>query len=325
MKKSSIIGFGYWGPKVLASLNTLKIQVKYICDINKAKFDNTHYKGTKFINDIDIICKDIEIDTVFICTDPNSHFKLCKKLLKSNKNLFVEKPICKTFREFNFLKKLALERKLTLYEDLIYTKSDHILYLQKHLSKKNLKPFLFQTTRSNLGKVDFGSDVIEDLSHHDLSIILFLFKKLPTRCFAKLFQPNKNIPKSIAEIYLEFGNSLFCTINLSWYSPIKIRKIFVHTNSEMIEFDDIESDRKIKIYKRKIVKKSKHINYRSGQIIIPDINIKNSPLENSIITFFKLIKMESKNSAHLEVSENVLRIKSNIRKSLLENRFVKFS
>ena len=126
-------------------------------------------------------------------------------------------------------------------------------------------------------------------------------------------------------MYLEFGNSLFCTINLSWYSPIKIRKIFVHTNSEMIEFDDIESDRKIKIYKRKIVKKSKHINYRSGQIIIPDINIKNSPLENSIITFFKLIKMESKNSAHLEVSENVLRIKSNIRKSLLENRFVKFS
>ena len=322
MKKASIIGFGYWGPKVYKTLISLKIEVKYICDLNKKNFDKQLFQNVKFISDIDLICRDNEINSVYICTEPKSHFHLCKMLLKSRKNVFVEKPICTNIKQFKILKKLATENRIILYEDLIYTKSNHIIYLENLILKKKYKPFLFQTIRSNLGKVDFETDVIEDLSHHDLSIVLLLFKRLPTRCFAKLIQPNNKVPKSIAEIYLEFGNKLFCTISLSWYSPIKIRKIFIHTETEMIDFDDIEPDKKIKIFKRMIVKKHKEISYRLGGIIIPNVISNYSPLENSINEFNKLIKTKSKNNKHLELSKNILIIKTFIRKSLSLGRFV---
>ena len=57
-------------------------------------------------NDLENIWNNEEIDTVFITTRHNLHASLVKKALESNKNIFVEKPLCLTADELSEIRKL---------------------------------------------------------------------------------------------------------------------------------------------------------------------------------------------------------------------------
>lgn len=62
-------------------------------------------------NDLDTIWNTDEIDTVFVTTRHNLHAKLVSKGLQSNKNIFVEKPLCLTKSELSDIRNLYHERR----------------------------------------------------------------------------------------------------------------------------------------------------------------------------------------------------------------------
>ena len=83
---------------------------------------------------------------------------------------------------------------------------------------------------------------------------------------------NKNF---ISTITLNYPSGFFANIKVSWYSPIKSRRILIAGDKKIIEFDDNERDKKIKIYNKRIeFKPTNKINqmmYRTGEIEIPNI------------------------------------------------------
>jgi predicted dehydrogenase/threonine dehydrogenase-like Zn-dependent dehydrogenase len=64
-------------------------------------------------NDIDTIWNTDEINTVFVTTRHNLHAKFVSKALQSNKNIFVEKPLCLTKSELSDIRNLYNERRET--------------------------------------------------------------------------------------------------------------------------------------------------------------------------------------------------------------------
>jgi predicted dehydrogenase len=162
-------------------------------------------------------------------------------------------------------------------------------------------------------------DVIEDLAIHDLYILDYLLNgDMPNkiRVNSQSIFGNKNF---ISTISLNYPSGFFANIKVSWYSPIKSRRILLAGNKKIIEFDDNESDKKLKIYNKGIeYKPSNKINqwlYRNGEIEIPNIFHQES-LTVMINEFIKHSKSTKKNKDIFKHGERVMNILSQIKKKL---------
>ena len=326
MNKFAIIGYGYWGPKVHRSLNNLGYETKYICDLKKINLPKIY--NTKFTKNIDDLFLDKEIKYIVVATPPNNHYEITKLAIIHKKNVFVEKPITNSLKEFNYLESLATKNNVIIFENLVFLHSEPFIFLKKYISKKEKDVIYVESQRCNLGKIYYNNDVIDDLFHHDMSILFFLLNKSVSRCYCKLIKPKSNLPNSIAEIILEFNKNLYFKIHLSWYSPIKIRDFKIHLTNEMLHINDVDPDNKIKIYKRSITSDVRKINYRLGDMIVPVLKEKMSPLEKSLKTFTDI--SNKKNSKKIKenlkyynsISKKILKIKQYLRKSSKLDKFI---
>lgn len=82
-------------------LDYLKVSVKYIVSQSEAtaKAVSGRSNFTQGTTDLEKVLSDNEIKGIFICTSPDRHFGLVKKVLEYNKHVFVEKPPCRNSRE----------------------------------------------------------------------------------------------------------------------------------------------------------------------------------------------------------------------------------
>ena len=154
-------------------------------------------------------------------------------------------------------------------------------------------------------------DVIEDLAVHDLYILDYLLKgEMPNKIKVNSHNifGNKNF---ISNISLNYKSGFFANIKVSWYSPIKSRRILLAGNKKIVEFDDNENDKKIKIYNKGIEYKPKmKINqwlYRTGEIEIPNIFHKES-LSLMISDFIKYSKSRTKKYDIFNHGERVIKV-----------------
>tara|TARA_Y200000002_G_C22358783_1_gene528155 strand:- start:171 stop:470 length:300 start_codon:yes stop_codon:yes gene_type:complete len=96
----------------------------------------------------------------------------------------------------------------------------------------------------------------------------------------------------------------------------------------MLHINDVDPDNKIKIYKRSITSDVRKINYRLGDMIIPVLKEKMSPLEKSLKTFTNI--SNKKNSKKIKknlkyynsISKKILKIKQYLRKSSKLDKFI---
>ena len=127
---------------------------------------------------------------------------------------------------------------------------------------------------------------------------------------------NKNF---ISNISLKYASGFFANIKVSWYSPIKSRRILLAGNKKIIEFDDNENDKKIKIYNKGIeYKPKKKINqwlYRTGEIEIPNIFHKES-LSVMIDELIKHTRSKKKSNDYFNHGKRVIKVLSQIKNKI---------
>lgn len=92
-------------------LNYLNVDIKYIVSGSNetAMSVNENFNNTTGTTDLDLVLNDPEINGIFICANPESHFSLTKKVLEKGKNVFIEKPPCNTIGELKEL--IEIEKK----------------------------------------------------------------------------------------------------------------------------------------------------------------------------------------------------------------------
>lgn len=251
--KTALIGTGYWGSIIFSTLNKITKKKIFTFDKNKGnlKLLKKKFKEKVVIaKKIDELLDNKSIENIILATHPSVNFELGKKVLKKNKNLFIEKPIVTSNKELLTLIKYAKLRKKILMGGYIYLFNSYIKKIKQILNSKRLGKIKYiEIQRKNLGPIRTEVGAHIDLGSHDISILKYLFdKKLKIKNIIK-----KNILKNnisdITSIYLSIGN-INCEIISSWLNPTKDRKMIFIGTKKMMVFDEMKKNNKLKIFNK---------------------------------------------------------------------------
>ena len=319
-KKIIVFGAGYWGTIIVANL--LKLGCKNIVVIDKSganlllirkRFKN---KITTSINSEKYL-RNKEYKYCFIATPPSQNFKLCKNALLNKKNIFVEKPLVNNLKDIKKLIKINKKNETsTFMVGYVYCYNDYVKRIKNIIDKKTLGEIIYiYMSRKNLGPIRNDVDVLLDLATHDVSILKFLFDKIPViKQNIKYNILNKN-NYDISNLHLKLNN-IKIDINVSWLHPKKEREIIIIGKKKMLIFDELEEINKIKIYNKyayypkvnyfkKILTEKARIYHGNSE----NINIKsNDSLINELKYFFNCVDAKIIPITNLTFSQKVLSV-----------------
>jgi predicted dehydrogenase len=102
--------------------------------------------------------------------------------------------------------------------------------------------------RVNLGLFQQDVNCLWDLGPHDLSIIDYLLEDEVVGIDASSYcHLNPGFPDMVY-VTLHFARNTVAHLNLSWMSPVKVRRIAVGGTKKMLVWDDLDQDQKIRVY-----------------------------------------------------------------------------
>jgi len=322
MKKINIaiIGLGYWGTIVTNALTSMSLFKKiYINDTDLKKVSIIKKKfGSKVIkSDLNQIKNNEKIKHVFLATPPKENFAILKSLIKSKKNILIEKPGMTSLKLFDSIKKELKINRVKLSFGYIYIYNDYIRYLKKVIKSNKLGKIRYiNLQRQNFGPIRNKVSAAFDLATHDISILYYLLnKKISLKSSVSHNILGKN-NYDISFLNLKAGETNI-DINVSWLNPEKIRKIIIIGSRKMLLFDEMNINEPIKIYNNyvsfpKIDRFSKNYFNQSKYIFkgkSKSIKIKDTkPLNNEILEFVK----SKKNITNIDFSKNIIKTIKNL-------------
>ncbi|EES89905.1 Gfo/Idh/MocA family protein [Helicobacter canadensis] len=266
--KSIIIGNGHWG-------NILKKYIEQDCNFSILEIFGRDFSPLKIPK---------TTQAAFIATPLQSHFKLALECLKLGIHVFVEKPTCKSSKEFDILQSVAEENGVRIYTDYIYLTSPSIIKIRENLSSLNNITSV-KATIKQYGKFYDGESALEVLGVHFLSVFVFLFGSL------ELIEKNNLNPHDNDFLF----NSKGITIKLesSLISKIKERTMNITAENGTIAFDMLSAD---------TVKMT--INNKDMTFSFDEKN----NLVNSLRKFYDILHNKNKYMEHIRLSSNVMKI-----------------
>jgi predicted dehydrogenase len=278
MIKVGICGFGYWGPnlfrnfaqhpdfKVVAVAEKSESRQELVrrIDANVLTFDDAR----------DMI-EHGNIDAVAVATPAATHFAIAAHAIRKRKHVLVEKPLCKTSAEGEELVALAKHADLALLVDHIYVFHGVTRYLKGLTTTGQLGVIsYFDSLRVNLGLFQQDVNVLWDLAPHDFSIMDFLFDEEPIHIEATGYgHVDAGLP-DVAYVTAHYKSRKIAHVNLSWLSPVKVRRIAIGGSKRMVVWDDLNTEERVKIYNSGIElrpEEQRFIHYRIGDIHSPRI------------------------------------------------------
>ncbi|MCD6245551.1 Gfo/Idh/MocA family oxidoreductase [candidate division WOR-3 bacterium] len=332
MKNVAVVGYGYWGPNILRVLmSNDSVRVKYLCELDSSKLSlaKAKYPDLSFTRDFDTVLNDSEIDAVFIVTPIFSHYELAKKALQKGKDVFVEKPLTGSAETTEDLIKIAEKNEKILMVGHTFEFSPPVMETKKIIDSGDLGDIYFITSsRVNLGIHRKDMSVIWDLAPHDFSMMFSWLDESPSEILTlgrdSIFKGNLDI----AFMNIKFPSGIIANVEVSWLSPVKMRKTVIVGSKKMLVYDDTESVEKIKIYDKGVDFKEPEdfgeyqLTYRSGSIISPKLPNK-EPLKIEIAHFIDCITNRTTPKTDGYSALRVIKAIEAAEKSAQEGKYIK--
>lgn len=314
-----VIGWGYWGPKVARNLASLPhASVSMVVDMDELRLASaaTSQPGIETTSDIQQLLRS-NVDAVAIATPVRTHFKLAREALLHGKHVLVEKPLTANVEEAEELVALAEERGLVLMVGHTFEYNPAVNELRKLIRAGDLgNIYCVEAERVNLGLFRNDINVIWDLAPHDISILLYLFNKIPEQVKVQAHAQIQSRIHDNAHLDLDYADGMNAHIHVSWLHPCKIRRVTVIGDSKMVVYDDTNPSEALKIYnKGATVDADPVVSYRRGEISIPYIGW-NEPLRLECDDFATSIRKGTLPRANGRVGLEVVRILASAQQAL---------
>ncbi len=306
-----IIGWGYWGPKIARNLDSLpQVAVTMVADLDAHRLTSISVNQPWIRTTTqmqDVLCSDV--DGVVIATPVRTHYRLAKEALLHGKHVLVEKPLTANVEEAEELVALAQELKLVLMVGHTFEYSPAVNKLRKLVQAGDLgKICCVEAERVNLGLFRNDINVIWDLAPHDVSILLYLFGKMPQEIKVQAHAHLQPHIHDIAHLDLSFADGMMAHIHVSWLHPCKIRRVTVIGDARMVVYDDTNPAEMIKVYNKGAdVHADPVVSYRYGAITIPHIDWI-EPLRLECEDFANAIRLGIQPRAHGGVGLAVVKV-----------------
>jgi predicted dehydrogenase len=247
-----LIGAGYWGKNLIRVFGEhpgahLAAVIEQRAERREAlrRRDPRIFVGA----DAGQILDDPAIDAVVIATQAASHYDLARRALDRGKHVLVEKPMCRSSDEAADLVARAARCDRVLMVDHTFLFHPAVIKLAALARSGALGAMsYYDSQRINLGLFQPDVNVLWDLGPHDLAILDVLFGEQPIHVEATGYcHLNPDLP-DIAYVSLHFPSSRVAHLNLSWMSPVKVRRIAIGGSEKMAVWDDLDRDEPVKIY-----------------------------------------------------------------------------
>lgn len=279
MIRMGIVGYGYWGPKVVRNFHAAEgCRVTMVCDKDPDRLERVRhaYPGIAVTCDFREVTRSPAIDAVGVVTPVWTHYALVKDALENGKHIFVEKPFTSSAAQAEELIELAEAKNRLIMVDHTFLFTGAVRKIRELINEGTLgRLYYYDSTRVNLGLFQHDLNVIWDLAPHDLSIMDYLVGESPEMILAS-GQVHLNGFEDTAYLTIYFVNNIIAHINVNWLSPVKVRTTLIGGEKKMVVWNDLAADEKLKVYDRGVEVRNGGIHdllvsYRSGDMWCPRI------------------------------------------------------
>jgi predicted dehydrogenase len=277
----AVVGLGYWGPNVARNVAANpRAELAALCDRNEDTLEAaaTRHPGTPTTMSYDELLADPELDAVAIVTPVSTHYELAAAALEAEKHVLVEKPLAASSAQAADLIGLAEERGLVLLPGHTFLYSPPVIKVKELLDAQMLGEIYFVSlSRVNLGLHQPDVSVIWDLAPHDLSILSFWLGGMPTEVSAVTRSCVFPETPDVAFVNMRFATGTIVHVELSWLSPVKLRRTSIVGSEKMVVYDDT-SNEPIRIFDAGAELPAPEtfgefrLTYRTGDIVSPKID-----------------------------------------------------
>ncbi len=276
-----VIGHGYWGPNLVRNVNQLRdARVMAVCDTNADRLRQVgiRHPSIHLFDDYERMLSEAGIHAVCIATPVSTHFELAMAALRAGKHVLVEKPLTNRSDTARQLAAEANARNLVLMIDHTYVYTSAVQRMKELVSSGQLgRIHYYDSVRINLGLFQSDVNVIWDLAPHDLSIIDYLFDERPSSVSACARRHVPGKPENIAYLTYFYDSGLIAHLHVNWLAPVKVRRTLIGGARQMVVFDELEPDEKLKVYDRGVdegpdAQYRNLISYRAGDMWAPRLD-----------------------------------------------------
>lgn len=248
----AVVGYGYWGPNVARNFAHYDMtELVAVCELSSERCEVARraHPNASIVSAFDAILDDSAIEAVAIATPTDMHYDMVLRSLLAGKHVFVEKPLTASSEQAYELVSTAAERDLVLHVDHTFVYTPAVEKIREIVASGELGDLIcFDAVRVNLGLFQPDVNVVWDLAIHDLSIVEYVTGRSPKSVSATGARHPSASQTSVAFLSLSYDDSFVSHIDVSWVSPVKVRRTLISGTKKMLVWDDLEPIEKLKVY-----------------------------------------------------------------------------
>ncbi len=242
--RTSQIGLGKWGQKVLARVSELsQFEFVGIADRSSRELDVFASKvGASPFRSWDELIQFYIPDLVLIATPLVSHLDLAAKALQQGCHVWLTKPVVSLSSDLEKLKALALEKNRRIFFDHTYIFNPQFQRIAQALEKTGL-PQKVESYRGHHGGWQKGSTALEELIYHDIYIAMAWMKCSPKTVSYKV-TPNSDprLQEEFLSLIFPAGQEFKVFSSLGWTERRREMKISTASGEISWTENDLETN-----------------------------------------------------------------------------------
>jgi len=229
MKRILLIGLGRWGANHLRILKSMPIEL-FVAEHDEKRLSSAEIPKDHRSKHARALFP--KIDAAVVVTPAQTHFEICRDLLKMGKDVFVEKPISLVSNEAKELTKLADKSRLILQVGHIFRFDPASVWMRDAIVRGQfgrLKMLRARFCGFKRPRPDTGVTFADGI--HFIDLFNFLLGTSPRRVHAVLRDFFRRGMDDESLITLEYDNadglSVLATVEAGYHAPGKVREVTI--------------------------------------------------------------------------------------------------
>ncbi len=277
----AVVGCGYWGihhVRVAAAQRGARLVA--VCDTDGEALARAARlaPGARLLRSFDEVLADPSVDAVVLATPARVHGSQAERALASGRHVLVEKPLALAVPEAERVVAEAKRSGRVLAVGHLMLYHPAVVRLRELLTSGALGPLYYQyATPVNHGRLRSDENALWSFAPHDLSMIDFLLDgEEPESVSARGQSYLQAGVEDVVFVTLKYRRGQMAHILLSWLDPRKERRLTLVCSRQMVEFDDVASE-KLRIYDKgydrppAFTQYAEYLTLRQGDIHIPHV------------------------------------------------------
>ena len=248
----ALIGFGYWGPNLARNLQALAgPRWRYLVDASPERRERAAqlYPQVRTVPDVETVLADDEVTAVVLATPAATHVPLGRALLEAGKHVLVEKPLALATADAVALAELAERHGRTLMVGHTFEFVPAVRKMKQIIDAGEIGDVLYlHSQRLNLGRIQSDINAFWSIGPHDVSIANYLIGAAPQWVSAHGARYLNAEVEDVTFVTVGYPGGVLAHMHVSWLDPNKTRRTTVVGSKQMLVYDDLDADAKLRVF-----------------------------------------------------------------------------